>query len=218
HRVRHHQDQSVAFAGSGKSQANSRIAAGRLDQYGLARRNSPRLFGLFNHAHANAVFYAVAGIKTFKLGHHRRLGAPGHLLELNQRRPPDGLRNIFVYIHLSTFRFYTYFRRPARGNKIIRPGVRKQKIGSSQWELKEPCSPTINELCLLPIHQIATICNNLFNFGDLWYFRRSQAPLPSRFYPRSSQSIPDRAPATRGFSRGWVKFGVGSLAAPDTVR
>src|SRR5271156_3654125 len=47
-----------------KSQANTRVSAGRFDQHGFSRMNFPRPFGLGDHAHANAILHAGARIRA----------------------------------------------------------------------------------------------------------------------------------------------------------
>jgi hypothetical protein len=45
----------------------------------------------------------VARVKAFKLGQNRCAQAGGKLVQSHQRRPADGLGNIGVNVHLSTF-------------------------------------------------------------------------------------------------------------------
>ena len=57
HGFRHHQDQLVALGRGDKGQRDAGIAAGRLDQHGLARRDDALLFQRLDHGDADAVLH-----------------------------------------------------------------------------------------------------------------------------------------------------------------
>jgi len=65
HRFWHGENQLVTFDSGDERQRDAGIAAGRFDERGFSRRNFAGLFGLVDHAHADAVFYAVVGVETF---------------------------------------------------------------------------------------------------------------------------------------------------------
>ena len=99
HGVGHGDDQAIAFDRGDEGQPDAGIAAGRLDQHGLAGLDLACLLGLFDHADADAVFDARAGIESFELGGDLRLAAFGHFVEIHQGGVADQLGYIICDLH-----------------------------------------------------------------------------------------------------------------------
>src|SRR5262249_12959074 len=79
--------------------ANSSVAAGRLNQHGFPRSNFAGALRFIDHAHADAVLHAGAGIPAFQLSQNFGLASIRNPVEPHQRRVPDELRNIVCDFH-----------------------------------------------------------------------------------------------------------------------
>ena len=94
HGLRHGEDQLVALDGGHKGQRDAGVAAGGLNQHGLAGRDLAGLFGGLDHGEADAVFHAGNRVLALQLGHNGRGQAGRHAVQPHQR----GLANQFSYI------------------------------------------------------------------------------------------------------------------------
>ncbi len=99
HGVGHGDDQPVAFHRGDERQADAGIAAGRLDQDGLAGVNITGLLGFVDHADANAVFHAGDGVEAFQLGDDGRFGSGSDFVEPYQRSVTNQFGDIIGDFH-----------------------------------------------------------------------------------------------------------------------
>ena len=70
HGLRHGEDDLVALDRGHKRQRDAGVAAGGLNQHGLAGRDFAGLLGGVDHGEADAVFHARCGVLAFQLGDH----------------------------------------------------------------------------------------------------------------------------------------------------
>jgi hypothetical protein len=69
--------------------------------------NLARAFRLINHAHADAVFHAVAGIVAFQLSGDFAAAARGNFIEIYQGSVADQLRHIVCNFHAVVLHWIT---------------------------------------------------------------------------------------------------------------
>jgi hypothetical protein len=75
--LRHHDQALVALGGSHHGQPNPRVARGRLNDGGFARRDFAALLCRLDHRERDAIFDAAARVLHFELEQH--FGAHGFL-------------------------------------------------------------------------------------------------------------------------------------------
>src|SRR6266496_893633 len=104
HGIGHGQNEFVALDGSHESQGNAGVAAGRLDQHGLAGMNFAGALGVSDHADPDAVFYTGQGILAFQFTHHLGDAAFRNPVQPYQRGVADEFRDVLGDVHFR-FRF-----------------------------------------------------------------------------------------------------------------
>src|ERR1039458_6196976 len=82
-----------------ESQSDARVAAGRLDQHGLAGLNSSCAFRLGDHADANAILYAGARIRAFQFRDYVSGAARCHFVKPYKGRITDQLCDVICDLH-----------------------------------------------------------------------------------------------------------------------
>ena len=94
HVVRHGQDQTIAFGGAHQSQADARVAGGRLDDHRFAGVQAAGPLGGFDHGERHAILDRAPRVELFTLaehgGHVRRYQVP----EADQRRAADQFEHV----------------------------------------------------------------------------------------------------------------------------
>ena len=95
HAFRHGDRQLVASGTADKSQADSRVAAGRLDDDRVVADPAVSLGGV-DHCPGNAVFDAPERVAVFHLRHDIGRASFGHFAQPDQRRVADPLGNIVI--------------------------------------------------------------------------------------------------------------------------
>jgi len=88
HRFRHDQRYLVAAGCADKRQRNTRITAGRLDDFHAGLEHPP-LLGIPDHRGAYAAFHRIGGIPSFNFRERQHLTAR-HFAKLHQRRVANG--------------------------------------------------------------------------------------------------------------------------------
>ena len=102
HGVGHGEDQLVAFHRGNERQRDAGVAAGRLDQHGLAGLDFPGALGLVDHADADAVFHAAARVLAFQLGDDGGLRAAVTLLRRTKGVfPISSVTSFAIFIAIS---------------------------------------------------------------------------------------------------------------------
>ncbi|MEJ0043443.1 MAG: hypothetical protein WDM81_15020 [Rhizomicrobium sp.] len=142
HRIRHDEDQLVALGGRDEGERDAGIAAGRLDQGRLARRDDALGFQGLDHADADAVLHARQRIEEFELEQDVRLDARllRQAAQPHQRRIADGLGDRlvdtpapgFALLHISLLRALLRPNHQIRHCPLVRAtqfSLRKKEIG-----------------------------------------------------------------------------------------
>jgi hypothetical protein len=107
HGLRQGEDQPVALDGGHKGQRDAGVAAGRLDQHGLAGGDLALLLGGLDQRQADAVLYAGYRVLALQLDHHGCGQSGSQLVQPHQRGPANEFR---------------YIRGNARHNILLFPG------------------------------------------------------------------------------------------------
>ena len=107
HGFRHGENEFVASGGCHESQSYAGVAAGRLDQHGFAGLDFPCALGLRDHADADAILHAGAGILAFQFRHHLGGAAFCHFVQPDQRSVANQFGDVICDLHsrLSLRRF-----------------------------------------------------------------------------------------------------------------
>ena len=116
HGLRHGEDQPVALDRGHKGQRDAGVAAGGLDEHGLAGLDLARLLGGIDHREADAVFHAADGVLAFQLDYDGGGQSGRYAIQPYQR----GAANDFSYI-----------RGNARHDDLLFPGQRPRSSISS---------------------------------------------------------------------------------------
>jgi len=96
--VGHRADDAVPLDRRGHREADSGVAAGRLDD-GAARLEQPASLRIFDHAQADPVFDRAAGIQVLELPDDRWLEPSPDARESDQRRVADDGEDVRGEIH-----------------------------------------------------------------------------------------------------------------------
>ena len=95
HLLGHRDDHPVAADRGGHREADAGVAAGRLDQR-VARLDAPRLLGLEQHAHADAVLHRAAGVHELELAEQLAGQVAPDAREPDHGRVPDRVEHRVV--------------------------------------------------------------------------------------------------------------------------
>ena len=101
HGLRHGQHHAVPARGGDHGERDAGVAAGRLHDGRLVRRDEAGLLGGVDHREADAVLDAAAGVERLQLPDDRRAGALGEAAQLDQRRAADQGGDIVCDLHVS---------------------------------------------------------------------------------------------------------------------
>jgi len=98
HRLRHQERERIALRGTDEGQRDPGVATGRLDDV-LAGLEPAGAFGVPDHRRADAALDAVGGIAAFDFGKNSCVQAAGEAVDLDERRPADGVDVIWKNRH-----------------------------------------------------------------------------------------------------------------------
>ena len=99
HRLGHGQYALVALDRSHEGQCDSGVAAGRLDDNGLAGSDRALPLGVLDHGEANSILHAVGRIVALELSHDLRFDTGRDSVESDERSATDQCGDVVGDVH-----------------------------------------------------------------------------------------------------------------------
>lgn len=101
HGFGHGKDELVSLGGGHHGKADAGVAAGRLDEGGLARSDVAALFGLGDHGKSDPIFDGVGGVGALELGHNLGAGIGSDAVQLDKggvaNQTEDAIGNLGLF-------------------------------------------------------------------------------------------------------------------------